>query len=479
MKSVAVLVGNAEYAQENNLPCCREDVSAFYSLLEATGRFDEIISKVDLDADGMRTAVRDALPLSEDYEEIFFFFSGHGCHIAGDLYLCGTNFDGSHPNETGLSHSDLIDVFRAATPKVLITVFDACFSGAPLVKGAPVVPEIAKSGLQNVIQFSSSLDSQTSLGGEKLSEFTRAFLEASVRKNEGDVFYTDIKNALRDEFLGNNSQTPFFVNQGTGRERLVDDVKKLITFKTKLGTVWSSKDDDDTAGDAGEEGSLELTQVEPLTSSQALAAIENKMAKPEDAEKLIGKIFDGVTDRFRVSDFAEFFEEEITNHSDFYEAASEEFMIRILSREKRYDRLVTAEIKRVKKKPSAFQAALAGMMASINQEWEDHYDLRLNCTLARAQIKLKLTPKYRALKQLQLELSCAPSLEHCYVFEVLTQHSRSDWDAFATDGSEINRRWYKLEWDADPEFLIEGVCTKLTAVITEHIESTTRRVQGE
>ncbi len=349
MKSVAVLIGNAEYVQENNLPCCREDVSAFYSLLEATGRFDEIISKVDLDADGMRSAVREALPLGEDCEEIFFFFSGHGCHIGGDLYLCGTNFDGSRPNETGLSHSDLIDIFRAAAPKVLITVFDACFSGAPLVKGAPVVPEIAKSGLQNVLQFSSSLDSQTSLGGEKLSEFTRAFLDASVRKSEGEVFYTDIKNALRDEFLNNDSQTPFFINQGTGRERLVDDVKKLASFKKKLGTVWSSKDDDDTAGDAAEEGNLEITQVEPLTPIQALAAIEDKMATPEDADKLIGKIFDGVIDRFSVSDFEEFFEEEITDYSDFYETASEEFMIRILSREERYDRLVTAEIKREKK----------------------------------------------------------------------------------------------------------------------------------
>lgn len=478
MKSVAVLIGNAEYAGESNLPCCREDVSAFYSLLEATGRFDEIISKVDLDADGMRSTVRDALPLGEDCEEIFFFFSGHGCHIGGDLYLCGTDFDGSRPNETGLSHSDLIDIFRAVAPRVLITVFDACFSGAPLVKGVPVIPEIAKSGLQNVVQFSSSLESQTSLGGEKLSEFTRAFLAASVRKSEGEVFYTDIKNALRDEFLNNDSQTPFFVNQGTGRERLVDNVKKLANFKKKLSTDWSSNDYD-TADDADEEGNLAITQVKPLSPLQALAAIEEKLGTPEDADKLIGKIFDGVIDRLSLSDFADFFEKETIEHSDFNETASEEFMISILSREERYDRLVTAEIKREKKKPLPFQSALVGMMAAMNQEWVENYDLRLNCTLARAQIKLNLTPKYRALKQLQLELSCAPSLEYCYVFEVLTQHSRSDWDAFASNGSEVIRRWYKLEWDSDPEFLIEKVCTKMTSAITEHIESTTKRIQGE
>jgi len=64
LKSVAVLVGNAEYIQENDLPCCREDVSAFQSLLETNGRFDEIIPKVNLDADEMRTVVREALSLN-------------------------------------------------------------------------------------------------------------------------------------------------------------------------------------------------------------------------------------------------------------------------------------------------------------------------------------------------------------------------------------------------------------------------------
>lgn len=478
MKSVAVLIGNAEYTHENHLPCCLEDVCAFRSLLDATGRFDEIIHKINIDADGMRNAVREALPLDSEYKEVFFFFSGHGSHIANDLYFCGTSFDCSRPNETGLSHGELIDCFRAVTPKILITVFDACFSGAPLVKGAAVLPEIAKGGLQNVVQFSSSLDSQTSLGGEKLSKFTRAFLEASVRKKEGEVFYTDIKNALRDEFIYNDAQTPFFVNQGTGRERLVDDVKKLSAFKKKLETLWSP-DDDANDGEAADEGSADSTQVDPLTPAEALAAIEDKMVTSEDADETIGKIFDGIESKLKSNDFAKFYQYEVINHSDFYEAASKEFMIRVLSREERYDRLVTAEVKRVKKKTSPFHAVLSGVMASINQDWEDRYSLRLNCTLARAQIKVRLTPNFRALNQLQLELSCAPSLQHCYVFELLTQHSLTDWDAFAANGSEVIRRWYKLKWDDDPEFLIEKVCNALTSAITEHIENTTKRIQSE
>lgn len=151
-------------------------------------------------------------------------------------------------------------------------------------------------------------------------------------------------------------------------------------------------------------------------------------------------------------------------------------MIRVLSREDRHDRLVTAEIEQKEKRVPHWQTAMLGVMASINRDWEEHYTLRLNCKLSRAQMKLTLTPKYRSLKRLQLVVSCAPSLEHCYIFEMLTQHPRTDWDEFANTGSEIVRRWYKLDWDANPSFIIDKVCTALTKSITDHVEDTTKRI---
>ena len=60
----------------------------------------------------------------------------------------------------------------------LVTVFDTCFSGTPMVKRQAILPEVEKKGLKSVIQFSSSLLDQTSLAGERVSQFTRAFLEA-------------------------------------------------------------------------------------------------------------------------------------------------------------------------------------------------------------------------------------------------------------------------------------------------------------
>ncbi|MCG8474736.1 MAG: caspase family protein, partial [Cytophagales bacterium] len=133
--STAILIGNTEYVHEYPLPCCSEDTGAMQALFEATGRFEHIRTHVNLDADTMRDAVRDVLRPEDKHEEVLFYFSGHGTHTGSELYLCGTNFDSGRPNETGLPYGELMDLFRAATPDVLVTIIDACFSGALLVKG--------------------------------------------------------------------------------------------------------------------------------------------------------------------------------------------------------------------------------------------------------------------------------------------------------------------------------------------------------
>ncbi|WP_164871613.1 caspase family protein [Solirhodobacter olei] len=475
MTSTAILIGNAEYDQGNPLPCCCADVDAMRALLEATGRFENIHAYVDLDADEMRDAVRDALPPDGTHNEVFFYFSGHGQYVDPGLYFWGTTFDESRPNETGLAHGDLMDLFRAAAPEVLVAVFDACYSGALLVKGdrSLPLPPVVRDGLRNILQFSSSMDDQTSLSGESLSAFTRAFLEASVRKTDGTIYYTDISNTLRDDFLGNDAQTPFFVNQGTGREVLVDDAKKLAAFRAELARRWG------TTGDVGDESNgadNTSTTGEPLTPAQLLMVAEKRMGGPEQAEELIDNLFDGLIGKFSDTEFAEFFETSTIVHSDYHEPVIREFMIRVLSGETRPDRLVTAEIKRTAKKVNPVERAMLGFMASLNQEWTETYDLALNCTMSRAQLKLTLTPKYRALQQLQLVLSCAPSLNQCYIFEMVTQHPRTNWDAFDVEGREVVRRWYTLEWGASVDFLITKICDALTKAVHDHIDETSKRL---
>jgi len=473
LKSIAILIGNAAYDRENDLACCTEDVKAMTSLLEAAGRFDEIHAHVDMDADAMRDLLRESLS-DTGYNEIFLYFSGHGAQIGGELYFCGTTFDGVRPNETGVSHSEILNLLRNASPKLLVKVIDACFSGALLVKANQPYYPIVKEGFSGVVQFSSSKDDQTSLGGERLSAYTQAFLEACVRKAEGPVYYTDIANTLRDNFLENNDQTPFFVNQGTGRETFVPDVAILADFKERLAMDWvsSSIPVDPVLAETN-------SSVMAPTLEELLEQAEQRMTSPEGANAMIGNIFDGVISKFDASALAHIFDKNISEHSYYREEAAEDFIIRVLVRESRPDQLVTAEIERVRKKVSPLLFASQAISMALDPEWTENYTLSLNCSLERAQLRVALTPKYRSLQQLQLILSCAPSLEHCYLFEIVTLHPRTDWDTFSSTGSEAVRRWYKLEWNQSVDHIIQKICDGLARSIQDHITTTQRRLLGE
>jgi hypothetical protein len=181
-----------------------------------------------------------------------------------------------------------------------------------------------------------------------------------------------------------------------------------------------------------------------------------------------------VNERYDPTKVSDFFDLATCEKSDYNDQASRDFITSVLSSQDRQDRLVSVEIKRKKKRQPLLSARLTSLLASMDQEWEEYYELNLNCTLARAQMILELTPKFRALQHHKLALSFAPSLQHCYVFEVLTAHPRSDWDEFAVEGVERIRRWYKLDWDADPQFLVEKVCDGLDSTLENHIKNRTK-----
>lgn len=475
MTSIAILIGNAAYEDENDLPCCAEDVKAMTALLEATGRFDGIYSRTDVDADTMRDLLRSTLSTSGNYDEIFYYFSGHGAQIGGELYYCGVTFDGSRPNETGVSHSEVLNLLRPASPNLLVKVIDACYSGALLVKSESAVHPVAKAGFRNILQFSSSKDDQTSWGGEILSAFTRAFLEASVRKTDGTVYYTDIANTLRDDFLENDDQTPFFFNQGTGRESLVSDATVLASIRDRLTSEWGMSN----SSSSNSVLPVPSTPQNVPTLEELLSKAEERMTSPEGANSFIGSIFDGVISKFDASEFSSVFLQDLSEHSYYCEPVAEEFMIRILARETRPDRLVTAEIERVKKRSSPWDIGSAALAMAMNPEWTEQYTLSLNCSLDRAQLSVSLTPKYRSLQQLKLVLSCAPSLDHCYLFEIVTLHPRTDWEKFSSSGTEVIRRWYKLEWNQSVDHVVQKICDGLTKSIQDHISATAKRISEE
>ena len=106
------------------------------------------------------------------------------------------------------------------------------------------------------------------------------------------------------------------------------------------------------------------------------------------------------------------------------------------------------------------------------------YELKLNCSLDKAQLKITLTPKFVTLKQLVLVVSCAPSLEACYVMEMLTQHPLRDWDVFDSEGEEMVRRWYKKGWTEDCDGLVDTIWEKVAESVQQSLDGTIKALGG-
>ncbi|HWW15819.1 MAG TPA: caspase family protein [Candidatus Dormibacteraeota bacterium] len=465
MANVAILVGNTEYQTLGSLSCCRDDVFAIKELLEATDKFESIELLFNKDSSQLKESIRAAIDAKQPIEEIFFYFTGHGFQHEAEFFFCATNFDSKRPNETGLSNSELHALLRSPEANLVVKVVDACSSGSLLVKSDGLFLPASKLGFKNLIQIASCLDSQNALTGDPLSPFTEKFRAAALRKTDGTVYYTDIIDTLRDEFLDNNNQTPHFVSQGTGREHFVENAKRLDGLRAKLSAQ---------AGNAVP--SVNVTSAaQPLPSAlDILQRAENKFAKKELAQAFIARLFDKLSEKASSDDsFGQFFSSEVVVHPDFREHTARAFIISILSREKRPDNFVTAEISQEHRRRDPFGLASGLSSAALMLFDRDfaQYDLHLNCELAKAQMRITLTPKFVALKRFVLVVSCAPSLEVCYVMEMLTQHSLQDWGVFDIEGVEVVRRWYKMSWTDSCDGLVGTICGKLSDIVQESVDA--------
>lgn len=475
MTNIAIIVGNSTYTMQTHLLCCENDVAAVNELLESTGRFSVIKPIVNTDADQLKKQIRETLDASERYGEIFFYFSGHGYQVGGEFFYCGTNFDPRRPNETGLSNSDLHGLIRPSAPTLLVKVIDACNSGTPLIKSNGEVISPPKGGFNSIYQFASCLDDQESLTGDPISEFTQKFLGACVRKAEGSLFYTDIVSTLRDDYISNEARTPHFVTQATGREIFVEDLKQLIGFRSSLAVRWAPTDAGEQGGLGEASATSEIVVEDTPTVLQLLRNAEEKVASPDQVKKFIDSLFDSIKLHAQKDEFADYFETAMVEHADFREPTTRNFIVRCLQREKRPDNFVFADVVKKKRRSSAWESALA-QLNTFAEDFSESWELNLNCTVERVQLKITLTPRFSTLQRLVLVVTCAPSLYDCYVFEMVTQHQRTDFTTFSAEGSELAKRWYQRAWRYDSTQVADQICEKWDEVVRVHLEQSVAKL---
>lgn len=445
MKKLGIIVGNSTYKNLSNLDCCSADASAIKELIDYSAEFDavELIeNKVALD---LKDTIRDALNDIGNVKEVFFYFSGHGAQINDEFFFCASDFDSKKPNETGLSLSEFHTLLRSSGATLVVSVIDACSSGNLLIKSdGSFLPEI-KSNFQDFIQIASCLDSQYSYSGNPLSPFTRIFIEGAVQRTTGPVYYSDIINYLRDSFLSNGTQTPHFISQGTGREKLSEDAGVFATIRQRI-----SLNSVNVQANSKEVGVLSI--------SERLKEIDAKFVTREDAELAIGSLFDEAQAAFESdSVFSETFDCTFQRLDSYQDQKTDALIVESLAKTTRPDSFVSVW-KTYDGKLNPPSILSGGILSRFNSldKGKVEYHVNLNCSIKEVQFQVIMLPKFRCVKKYSIVLSCIPSLEKLYIFEIVCSHKLTDWDNHGA-GSVINERWYRLDWSDDRSGIVKNL----------------------
>jgi hypothetical protein len=99
--------------------------------------------------------------------------------------------------------------------------------------------------------------------------------------------------------------------------------------------------------------------------------------------------------------------------------------------------------------------------------------------MERAQLKITFTPKFANLKRITLVVTCAPSLDACYIFEVATEHLLRDFGRYDSDGPEVSRRWWKRVWAEGSGTIVDQISQKFAEVVRQQLENAEKRLSGQ
>ncbi|WP_371396188.1 caspase domain-containing protein [Fretibacter rubidus] len=473
MSKISILVGNSEYDNLSALQCCEADVAAVHELLLATGEYDHTLSVVNKSADTLKNEIRDFVDRQSAISEIFFYFTGHGVANDQGFFYCAKDFIPSEPNQTGLSDGDLDQILRAADAKAVVKVIDACQSGVRTIKsGSQIFMNDNKAGFSNFFRIASCLENQLSYTGEPLSKFTEHFIDAALQKVEGKLYYTEIIAYLRDIFVNEIDQVPFFVTQGDDRTMFCEDTTSLKSLAEKYQSV--DTDNDTTEIIVTDEIVTELSILDKLKN------VEESYVQPDQAQKKIDSLINIISESLENSKgFSDYYELKSSSEDSYLyaSAAMQAFMIRVLEKQDRPDELVYAKHSREYKKRRRGLLGASLMASNIfgvdDEEFVDQYDLELNCPIGKARTTFIFTPKFRALKKLELNVTIAPSLPICYIFSRWTVHPLKTWDTFEEVGQELERNWYKLNWKENSQWIAESILKEFDSFIERQLAKAT------
>lgn len=147
---VALVIGIDVYRSEGleDLPSCRKDAEALCKILQELGytifqnepiigsRLSKENSWVDI-----HRAIVNFFKSAKPGQTLLFYFSGHGIPREDEIYLAMPEVDTKDPMVEGFSLTRLTQLMRSSKSMQIVSVIDACYSGAA------ILPTIRSKGM--------------------------------------------------------------------------------------------------------------------------------------------------------------------------------------------------------------------------------------------------------------------------------------------------------------------------------------------
>lgn len=135
--NIAIILAVSDYQNTSCLPGCILDGQIVKSLLDETGKYNELLF-IDQETNSIK--VKEKLSdfiannQGEIFDEVFFYYSGHGDFRDNEFYYILSDFNRNSYRQTSLANSELDSFLKQLNPNLTIKVVDACHSGVTYIK---------------------------------------------------------------------------------------------------------------------------------------------------------------------------------------------------------------------------------------------------------------------------------------------------------------------------------------------------------
>jgi hypothetical protein len=357
-KKLAILIGVSEYKFQQDLPPCESDLELMTGIIKGSEKFDDLIvldkSPSSVEAKG-KIASFIKNNQSNQIDEVFIYYTGHGARHGDDFIYLFSDFDSSKVEQTSLRNSEFDAMLKSLTPTLTVKVVDACQAGTEYIKSKTDLEVIFKKSSSesfNKTYFlfsSTSNQSSMALKGD-YSVFTKSFAKSLICFEGQDIRYRDVMAYISDDVNVKKYQTPLFIQQAdntevfcTASNDLINEIKEKINTKSDLILQEELPQKE-------KEEYLELSEEEKL-----IEAVRNKSklyCSEEEAQKSLSSLIDSVTNFDWPTLLSSLYEVEIENVQYLYELreihplksiakwiveSEEPYFVKLLNKEEEYE----------------------------------------------------------------------------------------------------------------------------------------------